>query len=180
LNSQPMGFYSPSQLVQDARRHGVQVLPVDVTASFWETSLVLPDETAPSDYAASGSDVPRPPVRLGFNQIKGFSKEAGLRLEAARRQGPFRDLHDLALRAALERADLERLAGADALRPLSGHRREARWHAANPPLKGLLREAPIHEADAPPLEPASEGSEILADYRALRLTLRRHPLALLR
>ncbi|MDX3893296.1 error-prone DNA polymerase [Pusillimonas sp.] len=210
LNSQPMGFYSSSQLVQDARRHGVEVLPVDVTASLWETSLVLPDGKGltgggrPSKGMSSSSELdaleiispghdvaahlatssddgaPRPAVRLGFNQIKGFSEQTGLRIEAARRQGPFRDQHDLALRAGLERADLERLAGADALRPLSGHRRQAQWQAANPPLKGLLRNAPVRDTDAPALLPPTEGSEILADYHSMQLTLRRHPLALLR
>lgn len=188
LNSQPMGFYSPSQLVQDARRHQVEVLPVDVTASCWETSLVLPpDSKAPTSHsrraarsqASSGTSL-RPAVRLGFNQIKGFSKEAGLRIEAARQQGAYRDLHDLAVRASLDRAELERLAGADALRPLTGHRRQARWQASNPPLKGLLKDAPVHETEVPLLEPASEGAEVLADYSSLRLTLRRHPLALLR
>ena len=184
LNSQPMGFYSASQLVQDARRHGVTVLPVDVTSSLWETSLApltanLPANELPQKDNDSSKTM-RPAVRLGFNQIKGFSKEAGLRIEAARKRGSFGDLHDLALRAELERADLERLAGADALLTLSGHRRQARWQAANPPLKGLLREAPIHEAEASFLEPASEGGEVLADYSALRLSLRNHPLTLLR
>ncbi|NYT70323.1 error-prone DNA polymerase [Pusillimonas noertemannii] len=218
LNSQPMGFYSSSQLVQDARRHGVQVLPVDVTTSGWETCLVPPDGGLlgkdspsrnigpPSDSSLSKSvpgnheslneatlcddearkswvsseDAPRPAVRLGFNQIKGFSKETGLRIQAARQDGPLRDQHDLALRAGLERADLERLAGADALRQLSGHRRQAQWQAANPPLKGLLRDAPVCETEFPSLERPTEGSEILADYHSTQLTLRRHPLALLR
>lgn len=167
LNAQPLGFYSPSQLVQDARRHQVNVLPVDVTASSWESSLVLPGN-------------PRPAVRLGLNQIKGLPKETGLRIEQARAQQAFQDLHDLALRADLDRADLDRLAGADALRSISGHRRQARWEAAAAPLKGLLRKAPIHEAATPILPAASEGIEVLADYRALSLSLRTHPLALLR
>jgi len=209
LNSQPMGFYSSSQLVQDARRHGVEVLPVDVTASLWETSLVLPacgsascndlsskskslpqsldfSKNTPHRQGVSNSmdglddGAPRPAVRLGFNQIKGFSKETGLRIQAAQQHSPFRDQHDLALRAGLERTDLERLARADALRQLSGHRRQAQWQAANPPLKGLLRNAPVCETESPSLEPPTEGSEILADYHSTRLTLRRHPLALLR
>src|SRR5690606_8933797 len=156
LNSQPMGFYSSSQLVQDARRHHVEVLPVDVTASSWETSLVLPDDQACTPHArrsvrsqTSFRSSLRPAVRLGFNQIKGFSKEAGLRIEAARQHGAYRDLHDLAVRASLDRAELERLAGADALRSLAGHRRQARWQASNPPLKGLLKDAPIRETEAP-------------------------------
>lgn len=171
LNSQPMGFYSASQLVQDAQRHQVDVLPVDVTASSWETSLVLPE---------SPGACQRPAVRLGLNQIKGLPKEIGLRIEAVRTQASFSDLHDLAQRAGLERADLDRLAAADALRPLSGNRRQARWQAANPPLKGLLHSAPIYDTNMPSLPTASEGNEVMADYQSLRLSLRRHPLALLR
>lgn len=187
LNSQPMGFYSASQLVQDARKHGVKVLPVDVTASHWEAGLVFPDQPAHMNDLAHSSQnghstaVPhRPLVRLGFNLIKGFSKEAALRIEAARRQDPFSNLHDLASKAALDRADLDRLAAADALRPLSGHRRQARWQSANAPLKGLLRDAPITETDTPLLLAPSQGSEVMADYHAMRLSLRSHPLALLR
>ncbi|HUH88024.1 MAG TPA: error-prone DNA polymerase [Pusillimonas sp.] len=174
LNSQPMGFYSPSQLVQDARRHQVQVLPVDVTTSSWETSLVLPDQQGSLNVCR------RPAVRLGLNQIKGLPEKTGLRIEAARAQGPFCDLHDLAQRAGLDRSDLDRLAAADALRAISGNRRQARWSAASPPLKGLLHSAPIHETDTPVLAAASEGSEVVADYQSLRLSLRSHPLALLR
>lgn len=169
LNSQPMGFYSPSQLVQDAQRHQVNVLPVDVTASSWEATLTAPQ-----------GDNHRPSVRLGFNQIKGLSKIIALRIEAARIQSPFHDLHDLAQRAQLDRADLDRLAASDALQVLSGHRRQARWLAANPPLKGLLHNAPIRETGTPLLPTAPEGSEIMADYHSLQLSLRRHPMALLR
>lgn len=185
LNSQPMGFYSPSQLIQDARRHGVEVLPVDVTASHWETTLVF-SEKCKGGHALPGQDERpnagghRPVVRLGFNQIKGFSKDTGLRIETARGQGPFSSLHDLASKAALDRTDLDQLAAADALRPLSGHRRQARWQAANAPLKGLLRDAPINETEAPLLLAPSLGSEVMADYHSMRLSLRRHPLALLR
>jgi error-prone DNA polymerase len=168
LNSQPMGFYSASQLVQDARRHDVIVLPVDIAASHRETTLV--PRLSPA----------RPAVRLGFHLIAGLSQGAAMRIEAARRNLPFSTTHDLALRASLSRHDMDTLAAADALLPLSGHRRLARWQAADEPLKGLLREAAIPETAAPRLQPPSEREHVMADYQALGLSLRRHPLALLR
>src|SRR5690606_20835974 len=97
LNSPPMGCYSPSQLVQDAQRHGVPVLPVDINTSLWESSLDLPNTASLCEAALINDPYPASPqtspvpVRLGFNQIKGFSKETALRIEAARRQGPFTD-----------------------------------------------------------------------------------------
>jgi error-prone DNA polymerase len=183
LNSQPMGFYSPSQLVQDARRHGVIILPVDVTASALESTLeYLPEDSQAQAMSPPGSrgGALRPAVRLGLNRIKSLSNGAAQRIEVARRLRPFDSLHDLALRAQLSRHDMDALAGADALRPMSGHRGLAHWQAAAPKLKGLLRTAPIHEDVVPSLESPSEGRDIAADYHSLRLTLRRHPLALLR
>lgn len=174
LNSQPMGFYSARQLVQDARTHHVHVLPVDIVTSLWEASF----EPSPCPLAA-GDDL-RPAVRLGFNLIKGLSREAGLRIESARKHHPFTDTHDLALRATLSRHDMDALAAADALRQLSGHRRLARWQAANAPFKDLLRPAPIADAVTPDLPTLTEEQSTLADYRALGLTLGRHPLDLLR
>ncbi|MEO6984371.1 MAG: error-prone DNA polymerase [Paralcaligenes sp.] len=174
LNSQPMGFYSARQLVQDARKHHVHVLPVDIVTSLQEASF-----EQSSDPATTGSDL-RPAVRLGFNLIKGLSCEAGVRIEAARKQRPFVDTHDLALRAALSRHDMDALAAADALRQLSGHRRLARWQAANAPFKDLLRPAPIADTVLPDLPTLTEGQSTFADYQTLGLTLGRHPLALLR
>ena len=165
LNSQPMGFYSPSQLVQDARRHGVEVRPVDVTLSDWESRLEGEDLAA---------------VRLGLQQVRGFVSAAGERIVAARRQAPFADLGDLAKRAELAQSDLDALAAAGALAQLAGHRRQAAWAAAAVPLQrdlftGIaLREELVNFA-AP-----REGEDIVADYRSLGLTLGRHPLALLR
>jgi error-prone DNA polymerase len=167
LNSQPMGFYQPSQLVQDARRHGVQVLPVDVQTSTWEAAL-------------EQSDAPRPAVRLGLNGVAGLPQEAGFRVEEARAVRPFRDINDLALRAGLNRLELEKLAAANALESLAGHRRQALWQAvAAAPAKGLLRKAPVQEEEIA-LAPPSEAESITADYHATGLTLGRHPLALLR
>ncbi len=162
LNAQPMGFYSAAQLVQDARRHGVEVHPPDVQRSAWETAL---EEDAPSS------------VRLGLCQIKGLDAEAGARIAAAR---PFRDAADLARRAGLDRNALDALAAAGALAALAGHRRQAAWAVAAVPVqRDLLLEAPAHE-EAVSLPPPGEGDDIVADYAALRLTLGRHPLALLR
>jgi error-prone DNA polymerase len=167
LNSQPMGFYQPAQLVQDARRHGMEVLPVDVHSSTWEASL---------EYMGSQ----RPTVRLGLNLLSGLAQDAGSRIEEARAIRPFISVNDLALRAQLSRLELEKLAAANALVSLTGHRRQALWQAvAGAPDKGLLRQARAPEEDV--LLPApSEAEEITADYRSLGLTLGRHPVALLR
>ncbi|OZI76020.1 error-prone DNA polymerase [Bordetella genomosp. 2] len=176
LNSQPMGFYAPAQLVQDARRHGVTVLPADAAVSGWEASL----ETPPAPAGAS-TGAPRPAVRLGLNQVQGLSEDAARRIERAREERPFADTRDLGRRAALSRHELDALAAADALRSLAGHRRLASWQAsASVASRDLLRDADIIETDTPALPAPTEGQSISADYRSLRLTLRRHPLALLR
>lgn len=167
LNSQPMGFYQPSQLVQDARRHGVKVLPVDVQVSTWDAAL-----------QPIGSE--RPSVRLGLNMVSGLPQEAGFRIEEARAIRPFSDVNDLALRAQLNRLELEKLAAANALPTLTGHRRQALWQAvAGAPDKGLLRQAHVHEQEVA-LEAPTEAEEITADYRSIGLTLGRHPVSLLR
>ncbi|MGE5468247.1 MAG: error-prone DNA polymerase [Ignavibacteria bacterium] len=162
VNSQPMGFYPVSQLVQDARRHGVEVRGVDVTASEWETVL---------DGAA---------VRLGLHRIRGLGQEAGERIATARRAAPFANVADLARRAALSRVDLDALAAAGALAGLAGHRRQAAWAAAAVPVqRDLLFDAPVAE-EMPSLPAPREGEDLVADYAHLGLTLGRHPLALLR
>ncbi|MFN5234625.1 MAG: error-prone DNA polymerase, partial [Burkholderiaceae bacterium] len=167
LNSQPMGFYSPSQLVQDARRHGVEVHAVDVMHSEWEARLE----------AGSGQS---PAVRLGFNMVHGLTQSSGWRIEEARSVKAFSDLNDLALRAGLSSADLQALAAANALQSIAGHRREALWHAVvAAPGKGLLKTS-FTTADPVQLPAPSEAQQIVADYRSIGLTLGRHPLALLR
>jgi error-prone DNA polymerase len=167
LNSLPMGFYGPSQLVQDAKRHGVEVRPVDVMASDWHCSLE-PDK----DH--------EPALRLGLRMVKGMSHGGAERLVKARRLAGFRDVEDMAHRARLGRRDLEALAAADALRNLGGHRHRARWAIlAVESETALLVHAQINEA-TPLLRPPREGEDIVADYASLSLTLRRHPLALIR
>jgi error-prone DNA polymerase len=175
LNSQPMGFYPPSQLVQDATRHGVAVRAADVSFSDWDAAL----EDAPGVRAQPAKDS-RPAVRLGLRLVKAFNKPAADRIVEARAAGPFADVEDLSLRAALDRRELDALAAADALQSLAGHRRQQVWEAAaRHRAPALLRGAPVHEAQLA-LLPAREGEEILFDYDATGLTLRRHPLALLR
>lgn len=165
LNSQPMGFYSPSQLVQDARRHGVQVLPVDITVSGWECAL-------------EGETLAQ--VRLGLCLLHGMRHDVALRIEAQRADQPFADVNDLSRRALLERHDLQVLAAGNALLALAGHRRQALWQAVGAVAdKDLLRPATLAE-ETPRLQAPSEGEDILGDYRAQGLTLGRHPLALLR
>jgi error-prone DNA polymerase len=166
LNSQPMGFYSPSMLIQDARRHGVSVLPADVTASDWESRI---DE--------------RGAVRLGLREIKGLSREAAVRIAVARRRAAFADVADLAARCALGKRDLDQLAAADALRSLAGHRRQAAWAVADSGRRAvqgdLFAGLPAPEA-AVELAAPTLADNLVADYRQLGHSLRPHPLSLLR
>lgn len=168
LNSQPMGFYSPSQLVQDAQRHDVKVLPVDVTISGWDSALE-PIEGAE-----------RPAVRLGLSLLRGMKDGAAERIENSRAVRPFTSVHDLARRAQLDRHDLHVLADANALAALAGNRREALWHSvAAVPDKDMLAIAAVQD-ETPELGAPSEANDIVADYRSVGLTLGRHPLELLR
>ena len=171
LNAQPMGFYSPAQLTQDARRHGVRILPVDVCDSDWECQLRADPGQA------------RPAVRIGLNQVSGLGQAWAERIVQARRTGSpsFADVRDLALRTGLDQRALNLVADAGALQGLAGHRHLAAWTAAAAVASGgLLREAPILDDDTPALPAPSEGQDIVADYRRLGFTLGRHPLALLR
>ena len=179
LNSQPMGFYGPAQLVRDTRAHGVEVRPVDVCVSDWDCTLEergeLPDE-----------ERAQPALRLGMRMVKSLSEVSAKRIEAVRRQRPFTSVQDLAERAALDRGDLEALAAAGAFSELSGNRHLAYWEVAGterPPTGELLdlRARTGHGAEGEPLLPApTEGERIVADYASVGLTLGRHPLALFR
>ncbi len=177
LNAQPMGFYSPRQLVRDAQRHGVEVHPIDVTHSEIGATLEAIDKGSFSHLLRDN----RPQrVRLGLALVSGLGSAAAQRIVDARHQQPFANVDDLARRAQLDQSDLRHLAAADALQSLAGHRRQQVWEAAArhkaPPL---LREAPVHEQILL-LPAAPEADEITIDYAATGLTLRRHPLALLR
>ena len=176
LNSQPMGFYAPAQLVQEARRQGVEVRPVDVRVSEWDCTL---EES--SGLGCATPEIPKQPtLRLGLRMVKGLSQAGAARLTAARAERPFEDVEDLARRARLGRHDLEALAAADALADLAGHRFLAQWQVqgVEAPLP-LFDRAPQEEA-APLLPVPNEGDELLADYATVGLSLRNHPLGLLR
>jgi len=167
LNSLPMGFYAPAQLVRDARAHGVEVKPVDVLESEWDCTLERRDDGEPA-------------LRLGLRLAKGLSQAAVERLVATRRTRAFDSLQDLAERAHLERRDLNALADAGACARLTGNRHRAVWEVAG--VEGALPVFPqIKVAEGIPMLTApTEGQNLLADYRALGLSLGRHPLALLR
>lgn len=166
INAQPMGFYPPSMLIREAQRLGVTVHGIDVCHSHWDCHL-------------QGRSPQAPALRLGLRLVKGFNEAAAQRIAAARAQG-FADVETLAQRAQLSSRELEALAAADALRALSGHRHQARWQAhGRAKFEGLLREASLPD-EAVALPAPSEGEDILADYRSTSLTLRRHPVALLR
>jgi error-prone DNA polymerase len=181
LNSQPMGFYTPNQLVQDAKRHGVEVRPVNVLHSDWDSTLEGPDPLSPWERAGVRARAPiQPIVRLGLHLVSGIRKDAAERIVAARAQQPLHSTQDLARRAGLDQPQMKALAAADALMGLSGHRRQQVWDAAAlRTAPALLKSAPVDEAPLA-LPTAPEGEAIVWDYASTGLTLRRHPLALLR
>jgi len=167
LNAQPMGFYQPAQLVQDAQNHGVKVLPADVRYSTWDCAL----ETYREALA----------LRLGLRMIKGMRKHSAQRLEQARDDKPFSNVQDLTSRATLDRHDLAVLAEAAALRGLAGHRHRARWEvaASEKPVEGLPLGFATHDEQVS-IRPPTEAGDTRADYASTGLTLGRHPIALLR
>jgi DNA-directed DNA polymerase III PolC len=168
INSQPMGFYAPAQLVRDARAHGVEVRGVAVARSDWDCTLERREDG-------------RPALRLGLRLVKHLSREGALRLLAARAKAPFASTADLAERAVLDRRDLEALAAADALAGLTGHRHRAVWEVSGVErARPLLDAASMPEEGTPLLKAPEEREDIVADYGTLGLSLRRHPLALLR
>jgi len=167
LNSQPMGFYAPAQLLRTAKGQGVAVHPVTVDCSCFESTLELDSQGLPG-------------IRLGFRLVKGLSHAGAERIEVARAESGFHDLEDLARRAELDHGDIGALAAAGALKPLADHRYLARWEVA-----GIDRGAPLL-ADTripegiPLLRRPTEGEDIVADYAATGLSLGRHPMSLLR
>jgi len=157
INSQPMGFYAPAQLIRDAQRHGVTVHPVAVGTSRWDCTL------------EAGA------VRLGLRMVNGLSEVAAERIAAARAAGGFTSLEDLARRAALSRNDLKCLAAADALRSLAGHRRQAHWGVAGVELApDLLGQMPQRDP-AVALPAPGMGEQIVADYASLGFSLGPQP-----
>jgi error-prone DNA polymerase len=171
LNSQPMGFYAPAQLVRDARAHGVEVRAVDVCVSGWDSSLERREDGKPA-------------LRLGLRLVKSLTQSGAERLIAARTLQSFASVQDMSLRAGLDRGDLEALAAAGAFAALSGNRHLAFWEVAGterPLPLGLTCTAAADAREGHPLlRTPTEGEGIVADYASLGLTLGRHPLALLR
>jgi error-prone DNA polymerase len=173
LNSQPMGFYAPAQIVRDAREHGVEIRMVDVNQSSWDCTLEAKGDT-------------RPALRLGLRQIKGFSERHARSLFEARDLGnarPFSSLEDMGRRAELGRGAIERLARADAFGSIGLTRRGALWEArrlgpATLPLFAEVGEGITETAVT--LPDMAPGEEVSHDYAAIRLSLKHHPVALLR
>ncbi len=185
LNSQPMGFYAPAQLVADAKKHGVVVRNVDVNHSDWETTLEShhpssgdPDSTEPAD--GSG-----PAMRLGLRTIRGLSQETADRIADRRANGgPYRDVADLVRRTRLGQSVLSKLADADALKSLTGDRRAAIWQSLSqdesPGRQPLFDEIDDDEAIPQQLEPMSLLEEVHADYNTIGLSLKAHPISFVR
>lgn len=166
INSWPMGFYSPDQVLQDARRHGIEIRAIDVTVSDWDCTLEALDRTLPA-------------IRLGLRMIKGLSEEVGRRIEVVREAKPFRDIIDLCLRAGLDQKARELLADADALKSLAGNRHSARWEiaAVQQPLP-LFVDDVAEDLVAIPEPTVVENMH--ADYARTGTTLGPHPMSLLR
>ncbi len=190
LNSQPMGFYAPAQIVRDAREHGIEVRPVDVNHSCWDNTLeagtLSPPPLAPR-HAEMASDIRAThAVRLGFRQIGGFSEDDGLAIEHCRGAG-FDSIRDLWLRSALKPSVLERLAAADAFRSLGLDRRQALWAVRALRRAGDKDDLPLFARVAAPtlepdvaLPPMRIGEQVVEDYRHLHLSLKAHPVSFLR
>ena len=172
LNSQPMGFYAPAQIVRDARDHGVEVRPIDVNASAWDNTLEGPGAA--------------PALRLGLRQIDGFRQDWAGALVAARAGGPFGAVEGLMRRARLPVAALRKLADADAFRSLGLDRREALWAVRRLPdddplpLFAAARARELGEESDADLPRMGLGEHVAADYQTTRLSLKAHPMALLR
>ncbi len=170
MNSQPMGFYSPSQLVQDAQRHNISVNPIDINHSFWDHSLENKLENKlDKNY--------KPMIRLGFRLIKGLNHKAVLSIINAKR--PFKSLSDLTLRTGLSKANLSLLSSAGALQSITLNRRQAHWQTLAIHSDGPLLENSMPTLDTQ-LNPPSESDNIYADYNNTGLTLGRHPMSILR
>lgn len=167
INSQPLGFYSPDQLLQDARRHGIRVLPVDVRHSDWDCTL---------DFSRGAAA-----IRLGLRLVDGCNEAAVQAIMRERARRPFDDVGDLCQRTALDRRQQGLLADAGALRGLSGHRHRARWD-----ISGVENRLPLFDqaratAEARvPLPLPSAWEDMQADYRSIGTTLGRHPISFLR
>ncbi|EJJ25703.1 error-prone DNA polymerase [Rhizobium sp. CF142] len=192
LNSQPMGFYAPAQLVRDAREHGVKILPADINRSDWECTLeeAVFDRASVDFRHGEMRDIIKTchAVRLGLLQIKGVSSKDMEQLVINRGEG-YHSVRDLWLRSGLQKSVIERLADADAFQSLGLSRREALWAVRALDVKSAAEELPLFEKvrhiDLQP-EPAAKlpdmlpGEQVIEDYRYLSLSLKGHPVSFLR
>jgi len=171
INSMPLGFYTPDQILQDARRHNIHVLPVDVRFSDWDCALAF----------RSGDAKTAPAIRLGLRMVAGFVEAVAERLSAARAMRIFTDVDDVCRRADLDRRHQDLLADAGALKGLAGHRHRARWEIRGvEPQLPLFDAAPVTAESAVVIPPPTIGEDVLADYASTGTTLGPHPLRLLR
>jgi error-prone DNA polymerase len=190
LNSQPMGFYAPAQIVRDAQEHGVEVRPVDVNDSAWDCTLEPSPracERLHARHAEMRDDIRSThAMRLGFRQISGLSEDDGRKIEQMRGAG-FDSIRDLWLRTGLSPSVLERLAEADAFRSLGLDRREALWAVRALRRSGDKDDLPLFARSAMPqlepdvkLPPMPLGEHVVEDYRHLQLSLKAHPVSFVR
>ncbi len=190
LNSQPMGFYPPAQLIQDAERHGVKVLPAEINSSLYDCTLEFPKGCRKqNDHSRLCLD---PKLRIGFRLIKGMSETGANAITEVRQAGEFASIQDLVFRSGINKKDLESLAASDALKGLSGDRHRAFWQASGVEKEERENESQSFSFFADQnfadsdfgidvlLPVASEGQNIVGDYTSTGFTLRRHPLALFR
>jgi error-prone DNA polymerase len=175
LNSQPLGFYAQAQIIQDARDHGIQVHPIDVRYSYWDSTLeaMTPDAS------------PQPALRLGLREIRGFREEVAKRIEQCRVAQEWRDLEDLCARAQLDARARRQLADAGALRGLAGHRHRARWHVAGientlPLFSGVALSQSAADEKAIALQPPSAAQDVWTDYASIGHSLGPHPVSFVR
>ena len=190
LNSQPMGFYPPAQLINDALHHDVPILPVDINQSFYDCTLEFDNDfkrlNSPCDQTMD------PALRIGFRLVKGLSDIGVQAITEARQAGKFTTIQELVFRSGINKKDLESLAAANALKDLSGDRHRAFWHASGVDKAAgdgddysysFFADQDFADADFGVdvlLPVANEGQNIIGDYDSTGFTLRRHPLALFR
>ena len=184
LNSQPMGFYMPSQLINDAKRHSVEILPIDINRSYLDSTLEYEDTFERIDsYDSVTSKIA---IRIGFRMVKGLSQDASLNIVKARQAGKFSNIQELIFRSGINKRDLESLAAADALRALSGDRHRAFWQASAIDKitdNSFFADQGFFKSDFGVdvlLPTVSEEENIFSDYASAGFTLRAHPIALFR
>ncbi|MDB5217400.1 MAG: polymerase alpha subunit, partial [Myxococcaceae bacterium] len=169
VNSQPMGFYSPSTLLQDAQRHGVPLAPLDVGVSNWDCACIRPDRDRPTW------------IRLGLRLVSGLGEDAGRRIEKARADRPFAGVEDLIARARLDKKEVVALAESGALDELCGGRREAIWKVVGPRAEPrTLFDGKDSEEQRPVLATMTRAEQLVLDYERTGVSVSDHPMKLIR